>query len=146
MGFGDATRWHLNILWFTNPETLCTRLFRFLMEDPLHRLDWLKSLAIGSNCSPSALPGDQRMGLKFPSLYSCLIPLATSHPNPIFRGFLFFFKFLMWTIFKVFVEFVTIMLLFYDFGFFSFGHKSCGLLAPPNQGLNQHPLHWKVKL
>ena len=83
------------------------------------------------------------MGLKFPSLYSCLIHLATSHSNPIFKGFLFFFKFLMWTIFKVFVEFVTITLLFYDFGFFSFGHKSCGLLAPPNQGLNQHPLHWQ---
>ena len=139
MGFGDATQWHLNILWFTNLETLCTHLFRFLMEASLHRLDWLKSLVIGSNCSPSALPRDQRMRLKFPSLYSYLVPLATSHPNPIFRGFLFFFKCLMWTIFKVFVEFVTITLLSYDFWFFSFGHKSCGLLAPPQPGIEPAP-------
>ena len=36
----------------------------------------------------------------------------------------FFFKeFFMWTIFKVFIEFVIILLLFY-------GHKACGILAP----------------
>ena len=34
--------------------------------------------------------------------------------------------FLMWTIFKVFIEFVTIFLLFYAF----FGHEACGILAP----------------
>ena len=34
----------------------------------------------------------------------------------------------MWTIFKVFIEFVTILLLFYVFGFF--GHEACGILAP----------------
>ena len=33
----------------------------------------------------------------------------------------------MRTIFKVFIEFVTIVLLFLCFGF---GHKACGILAP----------------
>ena len=33
--------------------------------------------------------------------------------------------FLMWTIFKVFIEFVTILLLFWFYG-----HKACGILAP----------------
>ena len=35
--------------------------------------------------------------------------------------------FLMWTIFKVFIEFIIILLLFYVFGFF--GHEACGILA-----------------
>ena len=34
----------------------------------------------------------------------------------------------MWTIFKVFIEFVTILLLFYVF--WLFGHETCGILAP----------------
>ena len=43
--------------------------------------------------------------------------------------FCFFFKdFLMWTIFKVFIEFVTILLLFYVFCFS--GPEACGILAP----------------
>ena len=33
----------------------------------------------------------------------------------------------MWTIFKVSIEFVTILLLFYVF---IFGHKACGILTP----------------
>ena len=33
----------------------------------------------------------------------------------------------MWTIFKVFIEFVTILLLF---TFWLFGHEACGILAP----------------
>ena len=39
--------------------------------------------------------------------------------------------FLMWTTFKVFIEFVTILLLFYvlDF-FFFFGRKACRILVP----------------
>ena len=35
----------------------------------------------------------------------------------------------MWTIFKVFIEFVTILLLFYAFAGF-FGHEACGIPAP----------------
>ena len=42
----------------------------------------------------------------------------------------------MWTIFKVFIECVTILLLF-------FAPKACGILAS-DQELNPHPLHWKV--
>ena len=34
----------------------------------------------------------------------------------------------MWTIFKVFIEFVTILLVFH--GFWFFGCKVCGILAP----------------
>ena len=35
----------------------------------------------------------------------------------------------MWTIFKAFIEFVTISFLFYVLGLF-FGHEACGILAP----------------
>ena len=38
------------------------------------------------------------------------------------------FFFLMWIILKAFIEFVTILLLFYVFWFF--GHKACGISAP----------------
>ena len=34
----------------------------------------------------------------------------------------------MWTIFKVFIEFVTMLLVFFKFWFF--GHKACGILGP----------------
>ena len=40
----------------------------------------------------------------------------------------------MWTIFKVFIEFVTILLLFSILAFWL-----------PDQGSNPPPLHWKVK-
>ena len=39
----------------------------------------------------------------------------------------FFFFFLMWTIFKVFIDSVTILLLFH---ILLFVHKGCGILAP----------------
>ena len=35
--------------------------------------------------------------------------------------------FFMWTIFKVCIEFVTILLLFYVLLYFFFGHEVCGL-------------------
>ena len=47
----------------------------------------------------------------------------------------------MWTILKVFIEFVTILLLFM---FWFFGHEACGFLVSP-PGLEPAPLHWKVK-
>ena len=50
--------------------------------------------------------------------------------------------FLIRTIFKVFIVFVTMLLLFCSFDFF--GPKACGILAP-DQRLNPHPLHWKAK-
>lgn len=34
----------------------------------------------------------------------------------------------MWTIFKVFIEFFTVLLMFYVFGFFD--HEAGGILAP----------------
>ena len=50
----------------------------------------------------------------------------------------------MWTIFKVFIEFVTVLLLFYVFlgGVLAMKHVGPQL---PNQRSNVHPLHWKVK-
>ena len=51
-------------------------------------------------------------------------------------GFFFRFLFLMWTIFKVFIEFVTILLLFYTLFFWPGG---------PEEGWNLHPLHWEAK-
>ena len=47
----------------------------------------------------------------------------------------------MWTVFEVFVEFVTILLLFMS-GFFTVRHVGSEL---PKEGLNPHPLRWKVK-
>ena len=43
-------------------------------------------------------------------------------------SFFFFFSFLMWTNFKVFIEFVIILLCFM---FWYFGPKAYGILAPP---------------
>ena len=49
--------------------------------------------------------------------------------------FLRFFFFLMWTIFKVFIEFVTILFLFYGFLFCGLSTKHVDLSAP-DQGSN----------
>ena len=57
---------------------------------------------------------------------------------------LFFLKiFVTWTIFKVFVEFVTILLLFY--GVHSLATRHVGSLLP-DHGSNLHPSGWKVNL
>ena len=71
--------------------------------------------------------------------------------------------FLMWTLFKVFIDSVTILLLFYVLGFF-FGLRACGILAPwpgikseppapegevptgpPGESLSLPSLHWPSK-
>ena len=46
--------------------------------------------------------------------------------NILSFNFLYLIRFLMWTFFKVFIEFVTIGLLFYAFFFYL---KACGILA-----------------
>ena len=51
-------------------------------------------------------------------------PSATNSEKFIFSKFFFF---LMWVIFKVFIEFVTTLLLFYILGFF--GRETCGILV-----------------
>ena len=48
----------------------------------------------------------------------------------------------MWIIFKVFIELVTILLLFHVVGFLAERHVGSQL---PNQGSNPQPLHWRVK-
>lgn len=48
----------------------------------------------------------------------------------------------MCTTFKVFVEFVKIVLLLYDFGFLAQRHVGSQL---PDLELNQGPLPWKAK-
>ena len=56
----------------------------------------------------------------------------------------FFFKifFLMWTIFKVFIEFVTILLLFYVLVFWQRGMWD---LSSPTRDQTSTPLHQKAK-
>ena len=49
----------------------------------------------------------------------------------------------MWAIFKVFIEFVTTLLLYNVFGFLAMRHAGSQLAA--DQGLNLHALHWKAK-
>ena len=51
--------------------------------------------------------------------------------------------FLTWAIFKVFIEFVTTLLLYNVFGFLAMRHAGSQLAA--DQGLNLHALHWKAK-
>ena len=46
----------------------------------------------------------------------------------------------MWTIFKVFIEFVIILFKFYVLVFLAMRQVEL-----PNQGVNPHPLHWKMK-
>ena len=50
--------------------------------------------------------------------------------------------FLMWTIFQVFIEFITILFLFYILLILASRHVESQL---PNQGLNPSLLHWKAK-
>ena len=64
----------------------------------------------------------------------------------------FFFFFLMWAIFKVFIDFFKIFIMLWFFGllnllqycfcflFHSFGHEICGILAQ-DQGSNLHRVH-----
>ena len=58
--------------------------------------------------------------------------------------YLFYFlkHFFIWTIFKVFTEFVTILLLLSMFWFF--GYEVCGISTPP-PGSKPAPQLWKVK-
>lgn len=62
----------------------------------------------------------------------CLVNIHHYHIdtklNNFFSGFTFFKDFFIQTIFTVFIEFITILLLFY--GFVPFGHEACGILAP----------------
>ena len=63
--------------------------------------------------------------------------------NPVdsLAVFHLFFFFLMWTILKVFIEFVTVLLLFYVLVFWPRGVWD---LNSPDKGLNPHLLHWKA--
>ena len=47
----------------------------------------------------------------------------------------------MWTVFKVFIKFVTILLLFYVLGFWSRGMWNLA----PQPGIECHLLCWKAK-
>ena len=50
----------------------------------------------------------------------------------------------MWTIFEAFIEFDTIVFLFYALPFFFFAERHVDILTP-DQGSNQNPLQWKEK-
>ena len=61
---------------------------------------------------------------------------------PVLEHFFLRYFFWMWTIFKIFIEFVTILFLFYVLDFWARGMWD---LSSLDQGSNLHPLHWKVK-
>ena len=78
--------------------------------------------------------------------YTCPIPHVLLYVSSLghLRSFSLFFVlkiFLMWTIFKVFIEFVTTLLLFCVSVFLAEGCVESWL---PDQALNPHPMHWKV--
>ena len=75
----------------------------------------------------------------FPSLDKHLSTIGIWGCMTFFSNFFFF---LMWMIFKVFIELVTVLLLFNVLVFLAKSHMGSWL---PNQGLNPHPLFWKVK-
>ena len=80
------------------------------------------------------------MGLWKDPLDKVSIFLWNLYIEPLTTITMFLKIFLMWTIFKVFIEFVTVLLLFYVLVFFSFfssssfffffGCEACGILAP----------------
>ena len=93
-----------------------------------------KASVLGScNVSVEVLPASMRLFIHPNFPYTLLKDTSKSSPNkdnilmPILHSVFFFFVFffLMWTIFKFFIEVVTISLLFW---FFS--HKVYGILAP----------------
>ena len=61
-------------------------------------------------------------------LLSLIFCLLWWFPFHLLFFFYIIFSFLMWTILKVFNEFVTILLLF---SALVFGHEACGVLTPP---------------
>ena len=66
---------------------------------------------------------------------------SASKKLPLVHFFkVFFFFFLLWVIFEVFIEFVTI--LFRVFGFLAARHRGSEL---PDQGSDPHFLHWQVE-
>ena len=68
-----------------------------------------------------------------------------SHSLTIMLSFWLFKEFLMWTIFKVFTEFVRTLLLFLCFYLFIFLTERHMGSQFPDQGSNPHSLHWKTK-
>ena len=96
-------------------------------------------------------PADQKLPLLWLFLTNGSSYFLISHWNPVseFPACLFYFFFLMWAIFKVFLESVTILLLWFMFWFFSC--KICGILIPwPGikpvpTGLEGKDNHWTTR-
>ena len=104
-----------------------------LQELVMHREVWhtavcgvAKSRTQLSNCTE----------LRYQTNKRSLTSMSQFHSNNQYLRFFF----LLWTIFKVFIEFVTILIL--CFGFVVVRHVGSQL---PDQGSNLYPLHWKAK-
>ena len=58
-------------------------------------------------------------------------------------GFIFKIFLWVWTVFKVFIEFITILLLFYVL---DFGHEACGISSPTRAWIHTlHTRRWSLK-
>ena len=73
---------------------------------------------------------------------SVIIPQLVAWPHWLLSLAYFIFYKDFFFIFKVFIEFVITLLLFYVLVYWPQGHVGSQV---PNRGLNLHPLHWKVK-
>ena len=75
--------------------------------------------------------------LTFPGFITTLPTLLLMGKCSVYNTIFFKSFFLMWTILKVFIEFVTILLLLM---FWFFGHEACEFLVS-QPGLEPAPLH-----
>ena len=148
------------LLWVSTLNQVCGSLPAKLAWDTsvsphdiapfLEYADWkqLILMLMKAQTCHSALPRDgAALGCSTPA------PRAFLHPSGflawIFRlpvnslSFFFFFKifFLKWTIFEVFIEFVTILLLFHVLVFWSWGMW----ISAPWLGIEPSSLHWEMK-
>ena len=110
----------------------------------IFRMDWLDLFAVQGTLKSLLQHHSSKASIL--CTYTCLIPhvllyVTSLGPFVFFLSVFVFKTFLTWTIFKVFIEFFTTLLLFCVSVFLAEGHVGSW---PPDQGLNPHPMHWRV--